>query len=47
MGVSEFKNDNAANPSNVINQMIQETEKNIGHMTGKKVKLVVREKGAL
>jgi hypothetical protein len=47
MGVSNFKNDNAANPSLVISQMLREAEKNIGSMTGKKVKLIVREKGAL
>lgn len=35
-----FKNDNRANPALVIEHMLEETEKNIEKMTGRKVRLV-------
>lgn len=43
MKTSYFKNDNRANPSNVISHMLSETEKQIEKMTGKKVTLIARE----
>lgn len=45
MDNSRFKNDNRANPSIVIDHMLQETERQIEKMTGKKVKLIAREAG--
>lgn len=40
---SRFKNDNRANPSQVIEHMLAEVEENIRRMTGKKVKLTAKE----
>ncbi|MCQ4636640.1 hypothetical protein NE619_07850 [Anaerovorax odorimutans] len=45
MDLNRFKNDNRANPWLVIEHMVGETEKQIEKMTGKKVKLIVREPG--
>ncbi|MEG0829353.1 MAG: hypothetical protein RSD88_01840 [Anaerovoracaceae bacterium] len=38
-----FKNDNPANPSNVISHMVSEAERQIEKMTGVKVKLKAEE----
>ena len=39
-----FKNDGRANPSLVIEHMKKEFERNIRHLTGESVELIVRKK---
>ena len=43
MDLNRFKNDGRANPNLVVARMVEETEKQIERMTGKKVRLIVRE----
>ena len=40
----QFKNDGRANPSLVIEHMKKEFERNIRHLTGESVELIVRKK---
>lgn len=44
LDINRFKNDNRANPDNVIEHMLEEAERQIEKMTGKKVKLIAYEK---
>ena len=43
MCYSKFNNDNRANPDLVIEHMLKEMEKQIYHMTGRKVELTARK----
>lgn len=46
MCFSKFKNDNRANPDLVIEHMLKEMEKQIYHMTGRKVELTARTRNS-